>query len=161
MSQAARSHVGANAVTTATKWRDFLIIVIGPFVVPGVALGLSRGFALGDVAFGFVAVAIAGVARAVTVKTDEWQAFTAAATPVIVVQTALAVTVDSVEQVQRLLTLIASFGDGGVPQESVIKLRQFAGDVVDANPAWWQWLTCIATGVVIMALSAELIRRER
>ncbi len=76
-------------------------------------------------------------------------------------QTALAVTVDGVEQVQRLLALIASFGDGGVPQESVIKLRQLAGDVVDANPAWWQWLSCILTGVAIMALSAELIRRER
>ncbi len=160
MQDAARSPVGPNPVSTATKIRDVLIIVIAPFAVPGLILGLARGFALGDIAFGFVAVAIAGVARAVTLKTDEWQAYAIGAIIAICLQTTLAVEVDSVTEVNKLLRMTEGL-ETEASAEYLREMRNAAQEVVSAGPSLAQWISCLATGGALMVVSFELIRRER
>ena len=164
MEKAAQSPIGRNPVSTATQVRDVLIVVIAPFVVPGVILGLTRGanFALGDIAFGFVAVAIAGTARAATLKNDEWQAFAILALISVCLQTALAISVDNVNDVERLIEATKGLPQGGnAPTDLLSTVREVAGDVTATDPSFIQWLSSLLMGIVTMAIPWVLIWRER
>jgi hypothetical protein len=169
MASAARSHVGAQGVTNITKWRDILIVIVVPFIVPAAVLALVRSsqsspfftsFTLGDVAFGFVAMAIAGVARAATVKSDEWMAFAGAVLIVIIFQTALAIKVDDVADTRNLLHEVASTSQAKVVHD-LPDLKELEASIQNKEPTLFFWTVSLATGSIIAVGSFVLIRREK
>jgi hypothetical protein len=163
LAHAASSPIGANPITSATKVRDILIVIVIPFAVPAVVLPVVNGPAsltLTNIAFGFVAVAFAGVARAVTAKTDEWLVFSLLALMCVCFLTAFAVGDDTSELTSRLNDVVLH--ETAVPKgASVPAMRGAARAVKAAEPSTFHWICCLVLGVTLMLLSFELIRRER
>jgi hypothetical protein len=163
MANAGRSAVGVNQITWATKLRDIFIVIVIPFVVPALVLPMANGPAsmtLTNVAFGFVAVAVAGVARAVTSKTDVWLAYALIALTCICIQTALAVVDDTAKASANLETTVLS---ETVHPASVnlSAMRDSALALANSQPSTFHWICSTLLGVVLMAISFELIRREQ
>jgi hypothetical protein len=169
MAVAAKSPVGPGRVTTATKCRDILIVVAAPFIVPAVLLALARSgpgisffgsFTLGDVAFGFVSMAIAGVARATTSKSDEWMAFSIGAMIVVALQTTLAIHVDTVPETKLLVSGVFSTSPVKIAHD-LPDLKEVATSIQNADPMALSWAASLLSGSLIAVVSFELIRRER
>ena len=163
LAQAATSPVGANPVTRTTKIRDIFIVIIIPFAVPAVVLPVTNGMSsltLTNLAFGFVGVATAGVARAVTSKTDEWLTYVLAAVTCLIMQTAFAVGNDSSEASDKLTEVVLrETSQPGTPH--LAPLRSAALAVTEAHPGTFHWACSALLGATLIALSFELIRRER
>jgi hypothetical protein len=169
MGAAAGSPIGPSSTSRATKTRDTLIVVVAPFLVPGVILAFARtnvhhgifaSFTLGDIAFGFVAVAIAGTARAATLKSDEWQAFAIGATIMVALQTALAIAVDTVNESNSLRNTVQHASSTTIERQ-LPHLQDLAAAIGGNDPGPVQWTISLATGFALMIVSFELIRRER
>lgn len=168
LGDAARSAVGPNRISAATKCRDVLIVIAAPFIIPAVLLAFTRygptspffeSFTLGDVAFGFVSMAIAGVAKASTVKSDGWLAFTIGALIVIAFQTTLAIHSDNVADTKALVH-VASAPSTQLGQH-LSELKTLANNVQSKQPTLLSWIAALGSGAVIATCSFELIRRER
>jgi hypothetical protein len=140
-----------------------MVIVVGPLLVPAFALAIARKSmlpSLNDLAFGFVAVAFAGLARAVAARTDEWMAYAMGSAVVIALQTAIAVSIDNANDVQRLRGNIADIDSGHTP-ERIDQLRSMASDMLGNDPSVLQWSTSLLVGLTLVVGSVEVIRRER
>jgi hypothetical protein len=168
MQKAASAPVGANPVSTGTKWRDTFIVVIAPLLVPAVILAFTRYepnatiidcVNLSDVAFGFVAVAIAGVARAVTSKAEDWLTFTIAAIIVVALETAIAVRVDTAIEVGNLLQLLTPADKTSVPMMD--ELLRMADEILRHQATIVHWFAAILFGGALVAASCQLIWREK
>lgn len=163
MADAARSPVGASQVTRTTKVRDLLIVIVIPFAIPAAVLPMANGVSsltLPNLAFGFVAVAFAGVARAITSKTDEWLTYVLGALTSVALQTALAVVGDTSKVNAHLNDLVLTAPkqfDPSITQS----IREAALAVSSAQPGAFHWVCSVLLGVALMVLSFELIRRER
>ena len=163
LADAAGSYVGLNPVTRATKVRDVFIVVVLPFVIPALVLPMANGaasFTLTNLAFGFVGVAVAGVARAVTSRAEEWLAYVLVALTCVALQTALAVVDDTSEASAALKTVVLHDTDSPV-RASLAQMRTSAIAVTHAQPSPFHWICCSVLGVALMVVSFELIRREQ
>jgi hypothetical protein len=165
---AAGSPIGLNAVSKVTKIRDILIVVVAPFFVPGVLLLVTRSnsshlfgaFTLGDIAFGFVAVAIAGIARAVTLKSDEWMAFSIGAIVVVALQASVAAKVDTANNSDALRNMVEKSNFNAIWIQ-LPRMQDLAAAIADAQPTLLQWAATVLSGSALIIVSIELIRRER
>lgn len=164
--QAAKSSVGS-AKSLDDTIRDLMVVVFVPFVIPAVVLALSRVghgkggiFTLGDLSFGFVAVGLAGSARAVSLKSTLWQTYLFAAFALIGVEVAMAAATDNVRQANALAKSAAEVIQA--PNESNLGiLREVSLSFSGRDPSLWQWAACLVLGLSFMILSFELIRRDR
>jgi hypothetical protein len=160
---AARAPVGMNPVNAWTRFRDLLIVVIIPLLIPALPLLINRLSDLGvldslslvDIAFGFVAVSIAGTARAATLKSDEWQAVSVMAIVVVCLQTLLATVADDSAEMKNVVKDVATRGaqtDG---------LQDAAERILEHQPGILLWILCLAVGLTQVVISWVLIGRER
>jgi uncharacterized protein (DUF697 family) len=163
MSAAARSPIGVNQVTRTTKIRDVLVVIIVPLAIPAAVLPMANGpssLTLTNLAFGFVAVAIAGVARAVAAKTDEWLTYALVALTCVCLQTALAVVNDTSEASNSLREVVSrETAHPGV--SSLSNIREALMAAVNAEPSAFHWICSTVIGLTLVTLSFELIRREQ
>ena len=168
MEKAATTPVGARRVSTATKWRDTLIVVIAPLLVPTAILAVTRYepkarlidcLSLSDVAFGFVAVAIAGVARAVESKAEDWLAFSIGAFVVVAFETAIAVRVDTAIEVGNLIELLTQKDKTRIPMMD--ELFRMADAILLHQATFIHWFVAVVFGAALVAVSCRLIWREK
>jgi hypothetical protein len=162
LAKAARSPVGIHQVTTTTKIRDILIVVVIPFAIPAAVLPIVNGsssITVTNLAFGFIAVAVAGVARAVTSKTDAWLVYVLVAFSCVAFQTALAVGDDTSKVSDHLQHVVLTETQRPVP--SISAMREAASAVTEAQPGVFHWTISALLGVMLVAISVELIRREQ
>jgi hypothetical protein len=164
--KAAQATVGATASLDETI-RDMLIVVFVPFIIPAVVLALSRIghgqgsiFTLGDLSFGFVAVGLAGSARAVSLKSTLWQTYLFAAFALVGVEVALAAATDNVRQANALAGSTTNVARAP-SDNNLAMLRELSLDFTGRDPSAWQWAASILLGLSFMTLSFELIRRDR
>ncbi|MBB2891892.1 hypothetical protein [Flexivirga oryzae] len=164
MRKAAKSPIGQPPVAASAKWRDFSIVVLAPVVVPGLLLGVGRAhggshvaFTLGDVAFGFVAVAFAGIARAVVSKAEAWEVFTVLAAVTIAAQVGVASFVDSVDATNGLVNLITLSNDLETVNGRTAIVAS-ANNVVALEPSIWQWSWCLIFGAFLITLTSIYIK---
>jgi hypothetical protein len=146
-----------------TRIFDVCIMIVIPFLVPAVVLPITNGpssLTLTNFAFGFVAVAVAGVARAVTAKTDEWAVFLAIAFTCVVFLTALAVADDTSKESDHLTHLVLQETQPGVSPHGGV-LREAALAVNAAAPGLLHWAFCVGLGLLLVGFSFALIWRER
>jgi hypothetical protein len=163
LADAGRAPVGVNQVTGWTKLRDSLIVIVIPFAIPALVLPVANGaasFTITNVAFGFVAVAVAGVARAVTQKADEWQAFALIALIAVVFETALAVVDDTAEAYSHLKTSVLQ-ETARLQPVNLLRMREGALAIVSAEPSIFHWVLSALLGSVLITVSFILIAREK
>jgi hypothetical protein len=163
LAKAADAPIGAMPVTAITKLVNVLVIIVGPMAVPALVLAITRDAilpSLGDLAFGFVAVAFAGTARAITVKSEEWMAYSIWAGIAVVLQTAVATSVDSVKESELLRDAVAQTSVADV-SERLEHLHLLAGQVLEQVPSALQWWASVLVGTILVVSTFELIRREQ
>lgn len=167
LQDAATAPISPSGATTYTKLRDWGIVIIAPFCVPAVLLALARSsrdvsffsaFTLSEVSFGFVAVAIASIARAIALKSEAALAFSIFAVIIVGVQIVLAVKTDSVIHTNMMVNTLSHLSSPS--QSAMAELKATAMSISDSRPTGFDWGVSFVTGVGFMAISFELIRRD-
>ncbi len=115
---------------------------------------------LSELAFGFVAVGIATVVLGIQKKSEGWLLLVLWAGVVIAIETALAVAVDSVEQLSLLSDAAAAVEPTAIDQAELVSLQALGTSAESNEPTTLQWASATVIGAALAATSAFLIIRE-
>ncbi|MFK3983395.1 hypothetical protein ACI2K4_23805 [Micromonospora sp. NPDC050397] len=162
---AAKSPIGLQAATRVSKIIDVTAVVVAPILVPAFVLATVRfsperafisGFTLSDIAFSIVSVAFAALTRALTGRGESWKLVAMIGIFVIVFETAIAVSRDTMIESDNLLMKATQCQAGC----DLIALHSVATQITANAPPTLLWMTSTFLGALLCSISVYAILSE-
>lgn len=160
---AAEAKLGGENPALGARVFDLFIVVLLPIAVPALALQVAsrQFFRLQDLALGFVALAVACMARAVDSRNPAWRPVSGMAILTLACEIVLAATADASAHENLLLDMIRELPRGTkIDGDLYVQIHDQVLSIDGYIAAPWQWVVSLIFGITLAGWASVLIMRE-